>query len=206
MDRIDRPRNARSRRTRAALLDSALAIARAEGAEAVTMDRVASEAGVSRRAVYLHVGSRAELFVALLGHVDERLDLEASIRPIREATTPGSMIDAWARHVASYHHELLPLVRMIDAERRRDADAQALHDAAMEAWLAECRSFAQAAAAAGQLAPPWDVDSAADLLWALMGVELLEDLIEDRGWSEELYAERLSLLARRTLLVDPSQP
>lgn len=204
MDRIDQPQNARSRRTRQALLDSALAIAQAEGPQAVTMDRVAAEAGVSRRAVYLHVSSRTELFVALLEHVDERLDLAASIRPIQEATTLGAMIDAWARHVARYHHQLLPLVRMLDVERRRDPDAQALYDTSVQAWMGPCRGFAEAAAAGGQLAAPWTVDTAADLLWALMGVELLEDLVEDRGWSEDLYAERLALMARRTLLVDPT--
>lgn len=203
MDRIDQPQNARSRRTRAALLDSALALAQAEGPEAVTMERVAAEAGVSRRGVYLHFSSRMDLFVALLGHVDERFDLAASIRPIQEAPSLGAMVDAWSRHVASYHHQLLPLVRMIDVERRTDPDAQALHDASTQAWMSACRAFAEGAAAAGQLAEPWTVDTAADLLWALMGVELLEDLVEDRGWSEDDYAERLALIARRTLLVDP---
>jgi AcrR family transcriptional regulator len=206
VDRIDQPQNARSRRTRTALLDSALALARTEGAEAVTMERLAAEAGVSRRGAYLHFASRTDLFVALRAHVDEQFDLAASIRPMQEATGLGEMVDAWARHVATYHHQIMPLVRMIDLERRTDPDAQALHDESMEAWMAGCRAFAGAAAASGQLAPPWDVDSTADLLWALMGVELLEDLVEDRGWSEEAYAQRLALVARRTLLRDPEIP
>ena len=204
VDRIDEPQNARSRRTRTALLDSALSLARTQGPEAVTMDRVARDAGLSRRAVYLHFASRTDLFVALLAHVDEQFDLAGSVRPIQEASTLEGMLEAWAHHVAAYHHQLLPLVRMIDAERRTDPDAQALHDASVQAWRHGCRAFAEASHAAGRLAPPWDVTTATDLLWALMGVELLEDLVEDCGWSEELYAERLAVLARRTLLVPPT--
>lgn len=203
MDRIGRPQNARSRRTRAALLDAAWHLVQDEGAEAVTMERIAAEAGISRRAVYLHFASRTDLMIALLDHTDETLDLQASVRPIQEAPTLPDALDAWAAHVASYHHRLLPMVRTIDHARRTDPDAQALWEAAMANWAAGCRGFAERAHAAGQLAPPWDVDSAADLLWALMGVELLEDLVEDRGWSEAQYAQRLGLLARRTLLVAP---
>lgn len=203
MDRIEQPRNERSRRTRRAVLDSALKLTRDHGPEAVTMERVAVDAGVSRRAMYLHFASRVELMVALLDHVDEQEDLAASIRPIEEAESLPAALDAMARHVASYHHRIMPLVRAIDHARRTDPAAAALHDRAMALWMTGCRRFAEAAAAAGELAEPWDVDTAADLLWALMGVELLEDLQEDRGWSEDLYGERLGLLARRTLLRHP---
>lgn len=184
-------------------MDAAWHLAQDEGAEAVTMERIAREAGTSRRAVYLHFASRTDLMIALLDHTDAKLDLQASVRPIQEATTLPDALDAWAAHVASYHHRLLPMVRTIDHARRTDPDAQALWDAAMANWSASCRGFAEQANAAGQLAAPWDVETAADLLWALMGVELLEDLVEDRGWSEAQYAQRLGLLARRTLLVDP---
>lgn len=203
MERIDQPQNARSRRTRAALLDSTWRLVESEGPEAVTMDRVARDAGTSRRAVYLHFASRADLMVALLDHVDTELDLEASLRPVRDAPTLVATFDAWARHVAGYGHRLLPVVRAIDHARRTDPDAQALWEVAMANWSAGCRGLAEAAATDGGLAEPWDVDTATDLLWALMGVELLEDLVEDRGWSEQRYAERLALVARRTLLVDP---
>ena len=47
---ISDPANARSRRTKAALLDAARAVIEAEGFGALTMARVAGQAGVTRRA------------------------------------------------------------------------------------------------------------------------------------------------------------
>ena len=204
MTRIGQPQNARSRRTRTALLDGARRLLEEEGPGALTMDRVAAEAGVSRRSAYLHVASRGELLLALLDHVDDADGLAVSLRPIAEATSPGGKIDAWAGHVAGYHRRILPVVRAIDHARRVDPDVQAVWDAAMARWSGGCQELAEMFEAAGALAEPWDARTAADLLWALMGVELLEDLVEDRGWSQELYAERLALLARRTLLRDPT--
>ena len=204
MPRIAEPQNARSRRTRTALLDGARRLLEEEGPGALTMERVAAEAGVSRRSAYLHVASRGELLLALLEHLDATEGLEESLRPVTEAASLPARLDAWARHVASYHRRVLPVVRAVDAARRTDPDVQAVWDTAMERWAAGCRAVAEEAEATGALAEPWDAATAADLLWALMGVELLEDLVEDRGWSEKLYAERLALLARRTLLRDPA--
>src|SRR6266536_1845633 len=49
--------------------------------EWLTMAAVAERAGVSRRAVYLHFASRAELLTELFGHVSEREGLAASLQP-----------------------------------------------------------------------------------------------------------------------------
>ena len=204
MARIGEPQNARSRRTRTALLDGARRLLEDEGSGALTMERVAAEAGVSRRSAYLHVASRGELLLALLEHTDATEGLAESLRPVAEAVSVPARIDAWARHVASYHRRILPVVRAVDAARRADPDLQVVWDTAMQRWSAGCHAVAEEAEAAGALAEPWDASTAADLLWALMGVELLEDLVVDRGWSEQLYAERLALLARRTLLRDGS--
>ena len=57
--------NARSRRTRLALLAAARTLVEREGVPAVTMASVAEHAGVTRRAVYLHFSTRAELVTAL---------------------------------------------------------------------------------------------------------------------------------------------
>jgi AcrR family transcriptional regulator len=202
--RIGEPQNARSRRTRTALLDGARRLLEDEGSGALTMERVAAEAGVSRRSAYLHVASRGELLLALLEHTDATEGLAESLRPVAEAVSVPARIDAWARHVASYHRRILPVVRAVDAARRADPDLQVVWDTAMQRWAGGCHAVAEEAEAAGALAEPWDASTAADLLWALMGVELLEDLVVDRGWSEQLYADRLALLARRTLLRDPS--
>ncbi|MGC1305113.1 MAG: helix-turn-helix domain-containing protein [Caulobacteraceae bacterium] len=55
---------------RVQLLDTAAAIVRAEGADALTLARVAEEAGVSKPIAYDHFGTRAGLLHALYLRVD----------------------------------------------------------------------------------------------------------------------------------------
>lgn len=200
MDRIDEPRTARSRRTRAAILDAAWARIEEGGGEDLAMEEVAERAGVSRRAIYLHFRSRTDLFVALMAHIDEKLDLAASVRPVREAPDAVAALRAWTDHLAGYHPRIGQVVRAVDRARRTDEAAARLWEHAMDAWHQACRALAARLAEEGRLADPWTEETAADMLWALMSVDLLEDLTEDRGWSSERYGEALSILIERALV------
>ncbi len=199
MDRIDEPRTARSRRTRAAILDATWSLVEDRGAEGLSMEEVAEVADVSRRAIYLHFSSRAELLVAMVAHVDERMDLEGSLRPVLEAPDAEAALRAWTSHLAGYHRRIQKAVQAVDRARRTDEAAAELWTHAMGAWHRGCRDLADRLAREERLAEPWTVETAADLLWAFMSVDLLEDLIEDRGWSEEAYAERLFVVLSRAL-------
>jgi AcrR family transcriptional regulator len=198
-DRIETPQNQRSRDTRAALLDAAWRLLEGSGGSAVTMAAVAREAGVSRRGLYLHFPSRGQLFLGLLDHVDDVMDLQSSLRPLYEAPDALAALDAFADHVADYHSRLIPVARAVDRCRHDDEDAALLWDRATGAWLAGCRGLSERLAAEGRLADPWTEETAADLLWALMSVELVDDLTGDRGWSVEQTADRLRVLVHRTL-------
>jgi AcrR family transcriptional regulator len=196
---IGTPQNARSRRTRAAILDATWRLIEEEGAEALAIAEVARRAGITRRAIYLHFASRGELLLALFDHVNETLDLAASNRPVFEAPDALSALDAAVVHVAHFHAEILPLARAIDRARRSDPDAEAFWQNAMRYWYGGCQMLVGRLVAEGRLAEPWTERTAADLLWAFMSVELIEDLVHDRGWTREEYAERLALLLRRAL-------
>jgi AcrR family transcriptional regulator len=154
-------------------------------------DKATARLKGTRRAIYLHFRSRADLLVALMAHIDEELDLAGSLRPVLEAPDALSALREWTRHLARYHPRILAVVRAVDRARRTDADAAALWEHAMGAWHQACHTLAEALSREGLLADPWTVDGAADLLWALMSARLLKDLTERRGWSAERYAEGL---------------
>lgn len=200
MGRIEEPQNERSRRTRAAVLDATWELLEERPPASVTMALVADRAGVTRRALYLHFASRADLLLALHAHVDERLDLAASIRPIRDAPDAVTALEEFARHLARFH----PLIRRIDEALLRaaaeDPDVALLVDQGTRLWLDGCRELAQALADEGRLAEPWTVDTGADLLWSYMFPETLGRLTEDRGWTTERYGELLATLLHRTLV------
>jgi AcrR family transcriptional regulator len=198
--RIDEPRNQRSRRTRAAVLDAAWQLLAEGGPEQATMAAVAERAGVSRRALYLHFSSRSDLLLALHAHVDQQLDLAASVQPVIDAPDAAAAIEEFAAHLARYHPGILSIDLALLHTQHEDPDVAELVQQGVERWHRACRSIAERLAHERRLAEPWTVDTAADLLWSFMFPETLERLTIDRGWPIERYRELLTVLLRRTLV------
>jgi AcrR family transcriptional regulator len=199
---ITEPTNARSRRTRAALLAAARAILQEEGFEALTMTAVAQRAGVTRRAVYMHFPTRAELVGALFDHVADVEGLADSLRAVWEAPDAVSALDRWAAHLARYHPRVLAVDRALERVWRDDPDAAAHRRRVVAEKLANCRRLARRLDEEGRLARAWSTDAASDMLFALISSDMIEALIVDRRWSRRRLAENLALLFRSTFVAD----
>ena len=197
---IDEPKNARSRRTWAALLAAARELIDAYGFEALTMAAVAERAGVSRRAVYLHFSTRAELVMALYRSLGETEELAASLQAVWDAPDAVAGLDEWAKHIARSHPRILATLRAVESAHRTDPDAAELWRTTLRNWHRGSRRIAEWLAAEDHLAPPWTVDSAADMLWSLMAPELLERLLRDRRWSRSCFGQHLSTMLQRTFV------
>jgi AcrR family transcriptional regulator len=205
VESIEEPRNARSRRTRSALLAATRALLEERGTESLTMAAVAERAGVSRRAVYLHFASRTELLTELFGYVSEQEGLTASLQPVWQAPDAAAALAEWAAHLARFHPRVLAVARAIQRVRRVDPDAAKHWELIAADQQAYCHRLATWVAREQRLAPPWTVQTAADMLWALMSYELLEELLVDRGWSTRRYRTHLAALFKSTFLGDPNQ-
>jgi AcrR family transcriptional regulator len=192
--------NARSRRTRTALLASARALVEQEGVTAVTMASVAEHAGVTRRAVYLHFATRAELITALFEYVNESVGFDASLKAVQQAPDAVTALDEWAHHLARCHTDLIPVGRAFQRVRGTDPDAGHYWDLVMRQWRKSCRQLADRLAEELRLAPSWTVETATDMLWALTSLDMLQALVVDRRWSRKRLARRLSVLLRSTFV------
>lgn len=197
---IDTPHNTRSRRTRDALLTATRDILEAEGFEALTMGAAAERAGVSRRAVYLHFTSRAELVSALFEFIAKQEGLAGSQGPIWTAPDSVAALRQWVRHLVHYHPRLIPVDRAIERMRRVDPDAQAHRDIVSEAQMGSCRRIAQWLHDDGRLAEPWSVETAAEMLFALISTDMFERLTELRGWPPKRVEEHLWALHEATFV------
>jgi AcrR family transcriptional regulator len=205
LDQVEQPRNARSRATRAALLAAARALLEEHGTGRLTMTAVAERAGISRRAAYLHFPSRADLLIELFGYVCEQEGLAGSLEPVWQAADAAAALDQWAGHLARFHPRVLAVARAVQRVRRTDPDATAQWALVTADQQACCHRLATWLAAEQRLAPPWTVQTATDMLWALMSYELLEELLADRGWTAHRYRTHLTALFRATFLCDPPQ-
>jgi AcrR family transcriptional regulator len=91
---------------RDAVLDTALRLLDTEGAEALTMRRLASELGVSAMAPYRYVGSRDELLMVLVDRLAARL-----VYPPRPSDPKGALLVLWGTIYASLaEHTWVPEV------------------------------------------------------------------------------------------------
>jgi AcrR family transcriptional regulator len=196
LDAIKKPTNARSRRTRTALLGSAREILEARGFEALTMTAVAETAGVTRRAAYLHFATRAELIGALFDFVAGAEGLDESLRRVWEAPDAVSALDEWAAHLARYHVRVLAVDRAVERVRHVDADAAAHRKRVVAEKLSNCRRLVSRLEQEGRLARSWTEETASDMLFSLISSDMIEALTLDRRWSRRRLADHLALLFR----------
>jgi AcrR family transcriptional regulator len=204
MNRPDEPANARGRRTRAALLAATRALLEEEGFEELTMAAVAERAGVSRRACYLHFGSRSDLVADLFDYVAETEGLAASTAHVWEAPDAAAALDEWARHLARYHPRVLAVARAAEQVGRDDPDAAGHRERVVRAQLSNCRRLAEWLEREGRLAPPWTVETATDMLFALISTDMIDKLLT-RRWSRRRLGDGISLLLRSTFVRDPER-
>jgi AcrR family transcriptional regulator len=199
---INEPRNARSRRTRAALLDAARSIFEDHGIEELTMTAVAGRAGVTRRAAYMHFATRSQLVTALFDHIAEAEGLHQSVQKVWQASNAAAALDEWAAHLARHHPTLLALDRALQRAWQHDTDAAAHRDRVISTQLGNCHNLARLLANASRLREPWTVASAADMLYALTSSDIIEALRTDRRWSRQRLVRGLRLLFRSTFVAD----
>jgi AcrR family transcriptional regulator len=195
---ISAPQNARSRRSRAALLDATRELITEGGFDALTMAEVADRAGVSRRAVYLHFATRAELVTALFGRLGETEDIGASLQRVWGSPDAVAALAEWGRHLARTHSKLLPVMLAAERARHADPDAATLWQAGQDRWLAGARRLADWLAREERLAPPWTPATAADMIWALMSPDLLTRLWHERHWPPRRIGDHLAALLTAT--------
>jgi AcrR family transcriptional regulator len=197
---IEQPQNARSRRTCGALLEATRDLIDTQGFEALTMAAVAERAGVSRRAVYLHFSTRTELVTALyrsLGHTE---DLAASLQAVWDSGDAVTALREWARHIARSHPRILATLRAVERARHTDPDAAQLWATTLTNWHKGSHRIAQRLADESRLAPGWTVDTATDMLSALMSLDLLDRLLTDRRWSRKRFADQYAVLLTSTFV------
>lgn len=194
-------RNARGQRTHAAIQSAALRLLRSEGPGAVSMESVAREAGCSRRALYLHFGSRAELLISLIRYIDENEGLVEQQAPVRDAPSAEQALRSWADFLARYHGRIAPIVLAVRRERDTDEAARHMWSSAMAGWRGSCAELVQRLEQDGVLHPRFQSpERAVDLMWSLMNLELLRDLVQECGWSTEDYGSMLGELLVSTFL------
>jgi AcrR family transcriptional regulator len=148
----ERPR--KGELTRAAIVDAALAVARREGLESLTIGVLADTLGMSKSGLFAHFGSREDLQLAVLREYAARF-VEDVLRPAVELERGlprlQAMLENWLRLLA---RELEQGCLMISGASEYDDRPGVLRDAMVAivtGWKDELMRAIDAAKAAGHL-------------------------------------------------------
>jgi AcrR family transcriptional regulator len=185
--------------SRLRILDAALALITRRGDASVTMAEIARAARVSRQAVYLHYADRAELLLALVRHLDDKLELPAHIQRIRQAGSGVAAIEAMVRLQVRLNPSIWAVARAFDAVRRTDPAAERSWQDRLSHRLHGCRAVIARLKAEGRLRRGVRPDEAADMLWAFTSLRTWEDFVLERRWSAARYQKWITAVLLEAL-------
>jgi AcrR family transcriptional regulator len=185
-----KPRAARTRATRRAIVDAAAELFVAQGYSATTLEQVAARAGVAVQTVYFHFGNKRTILkqavdVTVVGDDDPAGVLERSwLSEASAEQDPKRVIALWTAYGRGVVSRVGPIMRVVRDAAVVDPE-MAAQWAVNEAQTATAfRVLAEQLQALEALRVP--VDEAVDILCALSGMEMYL-LLSARGWTPERW-------------------
>lgn len=186
--------NARTARTRAAILDTAWKLICDRGLEVRVAD-IAEAVGMTRQSIYVHFKTRGGLLMALVRRADERGDVHARFEAALEAPAPADRLAAFLGVWLDFVPKIHPVARQLIAASATDADARAAWQDRMDELRAGFHALAKSLRRDGALAPEWTAPQAADHLWVHSSVQVWALLAIDCGYG----ADKTARVMQRTL-------
>jgi len=175
--------------TRARILEAAWRRVRDRGTGAVSVKAIAQDAGVSRQLVYFHYRNRAGLLLAMARDRDESSGFPDHVRAARDLP-PVAALEAVLRAWCAYLPDMVPVARALEAALVTGDEGGDVWTARMDELHDVCRHVLARVGEAGELAPGWTVDTAADWVWAQVQPSTWAHLVGHRGWTPAQYTER----------------
>jgi AcrR family transcriptional regulator len=201
-------RRERARATRIRVLDAARALFIERGYVATTIDAIAERADVSSETIYSTFGNKRSLLsqlvdVSIAGDVNATPILERDwVQEMREepdARRRLRMLAGRGRPILERRSAIDEIVR---GAASADPDIAALRDLGKAQRFAGQREFLRIVVGSTGLREGMDLETAADILYAVGSPETYRLLVVDRGWSgarfERWYGDTLE-----RLLFDP---
>jgi AcrR family transcriptional regulator len=186
--------------TRQRILDAARRLLVEGTYGSVTMDDIASEAGVAYQTVYSVFGTKLRLAQAIIASGFQVEGVDELIAQAREAPDPEVVLRTGARIARRLNEPCADLVRFM----RESGDPALLkrHHEMEARRLSEVGFVPKTLEASGRLRPNISASEVLDVIWALSGADWYVQLVFQRGWTPSRY-ERWLGDALVNLLLQP---
>jgi AcrR family transcriptional regulator len=199
-------RQARTRRTRAAVVESARDLFQERGYAATTVEAISDHSDTPQATVYRLFSSKLGILKAVLdvsvGGDDEAVAMvdRPRVRALLSDEDPRNQLAGFAALLREVMARAAPVHRILaDAARSDEAAASLLAEFARQRHEGQ-RRIARALARAGALRPVLRERDAADVVHALASPEVYGLFVFDRGWSGERYEKWLKAILIEQLL------
>lgn len=192
--------------TRRAIVSAARKLFLDKGYVGTTMPAIATAAGVSLDTVYASAGAKPVLFrhlieTAISGADDPVPALQRGyVREIQAEPDPARKITIYAHAVRLIQERMAPLFAVLRDAAQTNDDLRQLWADISQRRAANMRLFAAELAAAGGLRADLTIEQAADIIWSMNAPDYYLLLVDQRGWTPELFESFLIDAWTRLLL------
>lgn len=189
-------RREQARANERAVLQAASRLFLERGYGRTTLVAVAEEAGVSVETVYARFRNKATLLHRVwdvtIGGDDQQVTYHErpEVLALRAEPDLERRLALQAQLITRTAHRTAPFQLMLQAAAGSDPAAAEMLQEIGRQRLAGMTVMAREAAATGQLAVP--EDTCRDLVWATTDGVLWHRLVQERGWSDEQFADHLA--------------
>jgi AcrR family transcriptional regulator len=166
----------------------------------LTMAAVGSAAGVSRQTVYVQFGTRAGLLVQMVRERDEANPRGERVAAAIALPDPVDALVGLTRELSGWWREIHPVARALYAAALTDEAARAAWEDRMRHLRAFTAQVVERLDEAGVLAGGWEPPRASEWLATQLNPLNWVLLVEDSGWAQDLYEERMATIARAVLV------
>jgi AcrR family transcriptional regulator len=184
---------ARTRRTRAAVVEAARALFLERGYAATTIDAISAASDTPPATVYRLFASKLGILKAVLdvsiGGDDEAVPVadRPQVQAMLADADPASQLAGFAALLRGLMDRAAPVHRILADAARSDEDAAALLAEIARQRQAGQQRIARSLARSKALRAGLKESDAADVIHALASPEVYGLLVLDRGWSSERY-------------------
>ena len=199
-------RQARTRRTRAAVTEAAQSLFVERGYAATTIEAISDRSDTPQATVYRLFSSKLGILKAVLdvsiGGDDDAVAMaeRPQVRALLSDQDPKNQLAGFAALLREVMARVGPVHRILaDAARADDDAASLLAEIARQRHEGQ-RRIARSLARLGTLRPGLRERDAADVIYALASPEVYGLLVFDRGWSAERYEKWMNAILIDQLL------
>jgi AcrR family transcriptional regulator len=200
-------RQARTRRTRAAVVEAALSLFVERGYAATTIEAISARSDTPQATVYRLFSSKLGILKAVLdvsvGGDDAAVAMadRPQVSALLAGEDPKNQLTGFAALLREVMVRVGPVHRILADAARSDEDAASLLAEIARQRHEGQRRVARSLARAGALRPGLREREAADIIHALASPEVYGLLVTDRSWSGERYENWLG-----SILIDQLLP